>query len=111
MANDSVACLTCTKLVPEDSQAVQCDLCHRWAHIGCVGVTKAAYPVFPVFSREWVINTGGCCRIITVLHSYNLYTSELNGLEDSSSTIEAKQNFTSQVAVDSNLLNHILQFI
>ena len=22
---------------------MQCDLCHRWAHIGCVGVTKAAY--------------------------------------------------------------------
>lgn len=43
MANDIVVCLTCTKLVPEDSQAMQCDLCHRWAHIGCVGVTKAAY--------------------------------------------------------------------
>ena len=43
MANDSVVCLTCTKLVPEDSQAIQCDLCHKWAHIGCVGVTKVAY--------------------------------------------------------------------
>ena len=43
MANDNVMCLSCMKLVPEDSQAMQCDLCHRWAHIGCVGVTKAAY--------------------------------------------------------------------
>lgn len=43
MANDSVMCLSYLKLVPEGSQATQCDLCHRWAHIECVGVTKAAY--------------------------------------------------------------------
>ena len=43
MANDNVLCLSCLKLVPEDSQAMQCDLCHRWAHIECGGVTKAAY--------------------------------------------------------------------
>jgi len=41
----------------------------------------------------------------------NLYTSELNELEDSSRTLEAKQNFTPQVAIDGNLLNHLLQFI
>ena len=27
----------------EDSQAVQCDVCNKWAYIGCVGVTKQAY--------------------------------------------------------------------
>ena len=42
MANDSAMRLSRLKLVPEDSQAMQCDLCHRWAHIECVGVTKAA---------------------------------------------------------------------
>ena len=45
MANDSVLmCLICMKLVPECSQAMQYDLCHRLAHIECVArITKAAY--------------------------------------------------------------------
>lgn len=32
------------ELVPDEgSPAIQCDVCDKWAHIDCVGVTKAAY--------------------------------------------------------------------
>ena len=43
MATNSVTCLSCVKSVDEGSQAIQCDVCNKWAHIECVGVTKQAY--------------------------------------------------------------------
>ena len=41
MAKDSVACLSCTNIVHDEG--MQCDLCNEWAHIVCVGISKAAY--------------------------------------------------------------------
>lgn len=45
MATDSVACLleSCTTTITKHSQALQCDVCNKWAHTDCVGVTKQAY--------------------------------------------------------------------
>jgi len=69
MAKDSVTCLSCADIVhDEGSEAMQCDLCDQWAHIACVGVTKAAYKLAGRLKGfQWLCNsfqiiqgTGSC---------------------------------------------------
>ena len=37
------SCQKCDKNVCPMDNALQCDRCHSWSHVGCVGVTKKAY--------------------------------------------------------------------
>ena len=37
------SCLKCDKNVCPLDNALQCDRCHYWSHVGCVGVSKKAY--------------------------------------------------------------------
>lgn len=37
------ACLSCGNSADDGRPALQCDVCNKWAHIDCVGVSKQAY--------------------------------------------------------------------
>ena len=43
MDPEDAPCMCCAEVVNEYSQALQCDICNGWCHIGCAGVSATAY--------------------------------------------------------------------
>ena len=41
--DEGINCPDCTKVIEETDDALQCELCDYWYHIGCQNITKATY--------------------------------------------------------------------
>ena len=41
--DEGINCPDCTKMIEENDDALQCELCDYWYHIGCQNITKATY--------------------------------------------------------------------
>ena len=46
-------CGICKNEVKRHDKAVQCDLCNKWYHIGCVGTSSAYYEKLENDTKQW----------------------------------------------------------
>lgn len=44
--SEDAPCGNCQELVKADNQALECDLCSTWFHVGCVGASTESYELF-----------------------------------------------------------------
>ena len=50
-------CPSCKKRVPENSDCISCDNCHKWLHLTCTDLTKTQFEIFTrEKSLEWICN-------------------------------------------------------
>lgn len=68
-ANEDHNCKKCLEIDTDDM--VQCDICDRWYHFGCVGVTES------VADESWVCE--GCALARHTTHSSTPATTDVNG--------------------------------
>lgn len=59
--NSESLCGQCKKLVKNENQAMECEICQQWYHIRCQGITKAEYEC---------IKGGGKKKYLSKLHWY-----------------------------------------
>lgn len=76
----------------EGSEAMQCDLCNEWAHIACVGITKAAYKLAGRLKGfQWLCPNAWKSAWRSTKHQVLDLASELKSLQVKASKVPLKE--------------------
>lgn len=90
--NTSNKCGTCRKIVAKKAEALQCEYCSTWFHIGCQSIPSDVYRVMKQASGElfhWFCN--GCNnKAIDVLKLVQTIKEKNDELDGRMSSVEAK---------------------
>lgn len=71
--DSSYPCSICTRECTWDTDAIVCDNCDKWCHIGCVNITKSMYEKYGNTSALWI-----CPICDTPNHSRTIFQSFLS---------------------------------
>ena len=67
--SDDASCANCGDIVNGESQALDCDLCGRWFHHTCIGISEWAYEVYSEFEGQLPWFCSSCLANLKALHS------------------------------------------
>ena len=104
------SCQKCDKNVCPMDNALQCDRCHSWNHVGCVGVTKKAYETLcELKTTMWFCK--GCFKVAKQeMEGANALKNSIKSVKDDLVAIKAelmKKNTTTGTEVVAAEINDI----
>ena len=67
--SDDAPCVNCGDMVSGESQALDCDLCGRWFHLTCIGISQQAYEIYSQFEGQLPWFCTSCLASLKSLHS------------------------------------------
>ena len=67
--SDDAPCANCGDIVNGESEALNCDLCGRWFHHTCIGISERAYKVYSEFEGQLPWFCSSCLANLKALHS------------------------------------------
>ena len=111
MANQLTSCLSCDTSTDDGRHALQCDVCNRWAHINCVGVSLQAYKLggklegFQWFCPKCLANWG------LMQPSMLKLESELEGLKTEALKVPALEQTIVELQLTIKKLSSTLDFL
>ena len=85
------SCVKCGKSCRKNQKSILCDLCNRWMHCSCIGITCAKFDSLGISDEPFLCSK--CCRNAFLFH--NITNDEFNQLF---TNVTLKENIISDIS-------------
>ena len=110
--SDDAPCANCGDVVSGESQALDCDLCGKWLHLTCIGISQQAYEIYSQFEGQLPWFCTNCLASLKSLHSsLDQLTLENHALKLELTQLRSLDSLVANLSHEVSRLSRDLAFI